>query len=131
MTSSRRRRRSPAPVARCVSSYHLTRRAEADLLDIFLFGLEQFGLAQAERYKLGLERGFTLLADNPKLGRTADAVAPGLRRHEHESHVILYEQAPDGVLIVALIRGRSIRRLKICRVTGLHPRCRSASLWLE
>lgn len=96
-----------------MSEFRLTLRAEADLLDIFLFGLETFGLAQAERYKLGLERCFALLADNPKLGRAADAVAPGLRRHEYESHVILYEQAPDGVLIVALVHGRSVRRLKI------------------
>lgn len=96
-----------------MSSYRLTRRAEDDLLDIFLFGLERFGLAQAERYKLGLERCFTILADNPKIDRLADTVAPGLRRHEHESHVVLYEEASDGVLIVALVHGRSVRRLTL------------------
>ena len=96
-----------------MSNYRLTVRAEDDLLDIFLFGLEQFGLMQAERYKAGFERCFTILADNPKLGRTANAVAPGLRRHEHESHIVLYEEAEDGVLIVALVHGRSVRRLKI------------------
>lgn len=100
-------------MAHCVSSYRLTKRAEDDLLDIFLFGLETFGLLQAERYKDGLEHCFQLLADNPKLGRTAETIGLGIRRHEHLSHVILYEEADGGVLIIALVHGRSVRRLKI------------------
>lgn len=93
--------------------YRLTRRAAGDLLDIFLFGLEQFGEAQARRYERELDKAFRMLAENPRLGRSADRIAPGLRRHECGSHVILYEEDANGILVVALVHGRSVERLKI------------------
>ena len=94
-------------------SYRLTRRAENDLLEAFLFGLDRFGEAQAQRYQLGFERCFGMLAENPGLGRPADLIAVGLRRHEHASHVVLYEPDAEGVLIVAVVHGRSIRALDL------------------
>ena len=94
-----------------MSRYFLTDRALADLHDIFLYGHEQFGEAQADRYAAGLDNAFGLLADNPRMGRKAEAIAPGVRRHEHGSHVILYEQLPDGIDILAVIHDRNVRRL--------------------
>ncbi|MFC5553344.1 type II toxin-antitoxin system RelE/ParE family toxin [Methylobacterium iners] len=96
-----------------MARYRLTRRAENDLLDIFLFGLEQFGDVQAQRYQAGFEECFRMLAENPLLGRSAHAIAPALRRHEHGSHVVLYEQDADGILIVAVLYGRSLRGLTV------------------
>ena len=96
-----------------MSSYALTKRAEADLFDIFLFGYEQFGSAQAETYAAELEHVFQLLADNPRMGREAEAIAPDVRRHEHGSHVILYEISPDGVVILAVVHTSSVKRLAL------------------
>lgn len=96
-----------------MSSYGLTQRAKDDLYDIFLFGYEQFGERQAEAYAAALEHVFQLLAENPRMGREAMAVAPGVRRHEHGSHVILYEEAPPGILILAVVHGSSVRRLTL------------------
>ncbi|WP_274533534.1 MULTISPECIES: hypothetical protein [unclassified Methylobacterium] len=47
------------------------------------------------------------------MGRPAHRLAEGVRRHEFESHVILYEEIPDGVLILALVHGRSVRGLAL------------------
>ena len=47
------------------------------------------------------------------MGRKADAIRPGVHRHEHASHVILYEVVTGGVLILAIIHGRSMRRLAL------------------
>jgi|SRR5262245_47897549 toxin ParE1/3/4 len=96
-----------------MNSYALTRRAETDLFDILLFGYEQFGTRQAEAYANELEHVFQLLADNPRMGREAQAIAPGVRRHEHASHIILYEIAPEGILILAVVHARSIKRLTL------------------
>lgn len=96
-----------------MASYRLTRRAESDLLDAFLFGLDQFGDAQAQRYQVGLERCFVMLAENPGLGRPADVIAAGLRRHEHASHVVLYDADAEGILIVAVVHRRSVRGLEL------------------
>nr|WP_256477690.1 type II toxin-antitoxin system RelE/ParE family toxin [Aurantimonas marianensis] len=91
----------------------MTERAEAEIFEIFLFGIEQFGTAQARRYKDELMHCFERLGDNPRMGRAANSLAPGVRRHEHRSHVILYEIERPGILILAVVHGRSLRRLKL------------------
>jgi toxin ParE1/3/4 len=47
------------------------------------------------------------------MGRLSDTIRPGLRRHEHGSHVVVYKEHPDQVLIVAVIHGRSVEGLKL------------------
>ena len=96
-----------------MSDYGLTKRAEADLFHIFLYGYEQFGSKQAEAYAAELEHVFQLLADNPRMGREAETIARGVRRHEHGSHIILYEEASGGVLILAIVHSRSVKRLAL------------------
>jgi toxin ParE1/3/4 len=96
-----------------VSEFALTKRAEADLFDVFLFGYEQFGEKQADAYAAELEKVFQLLADNPRMGREAERIARGVRRHEHGSHIILYEEAPYGVLILAIVHASSVKRLAL------------------
>lgn len=99
--------------ARRVGDYRLTLRAEADIFEIFLYGLEAFGPIQAGRYKDVLAHCLTMLAENPRMGRPAEAIAPGIRRHEHQSHVILYEIDGPDILVLAVVHGRSIRRLEL------------------
>lgn len=93
-----------------MAEYRLTGAAEDDLLDAFIYGFATFGRAQAEDYRRSMTRCFELLADNPRLGRQADDLAAGARRHEHGRHVIFYDEQPYGVLIIAIIHERSIRR---------------------
>lgn len=94
-----------------MSEYRLTQAAEDDLLEAFLHGFETFGRRQAEEYRASLIRCFALLAENPRLGRQADAFAAGARRHEHAQHVIFYDEQPYGVLIIGIVPARSIRHL--------------------
>ncbi len=95
-----------------MGEYRLTRGADDDLLEVFIYGLSRFGLRQAEEYRDGMIRCFMLLADNPRLGREADVFAPGARRHEHARHVVFYDEQPDGVLITGIVHERSLRRLR-------------------
>jgi toxin ParE1/3/4 len=92
--------------------YRLTKDADADLLTMFLYGFETFGVARADAFRMDMVRCFELLADNPRLGRSADEFAPGARRHEHARHVIFYDEQPDGVLITSIIHERSMPRLR-------------------
>ena len=80
------------------------------MLDAFVYGFETFGRVQAEDYRHSMAHCFELLADTPHLGRSADDFAPGARRHEHGRHVIFYDEQPYGVLIIAIVHERSIRR---------------------
>ncbi|AOF94001.1 plasmid stabilization system family protein (plasmid) [Sinorhizobium sp. RAC02] len=103
----------PRQGASCVTSYTLTERAEDDLLTLFLDGIEMFGLAQARRYKEELVRCFELIASRPQMGRLAPSIGEGVRRHAHQSHIILYEEAGETVLILAVVPARSVRLLKL------------------
>ncbi|AGA80700.1 type II toxin-antitoxin system RelE/ParE family toxin [Echinicola vietnamensis] len=47
--------------------YILTRQAEEDLIQIYLYGQEVFGPIQAEKYHESLERAFERIAKNPEM----------------------------------------------------------------
>lgn len=96
-----------------MAEFALTKRAEVDLYDLALFGLERFGERQVEAYLAELDHVFRLLANQPRMGRKAETIAPGVRRHEHRSHVILYEEATQGVRILAVVHAKSLRRLSL------------------
>ena len=95
-----------------MGEYRLTKEADTDLLRMFLYGFETFGLAQAEEYRDGILRCFELLAGNPRLGRKADEFAAGARRHEYARHIIFYDEQPGGVLIIGIVHERSVHRMR-------------------
>ena len=86
-----------------MGNYRLTSCAESDLAEIADYTIGNFGIEQARRYRDALETCFQTIADNPKLGREADKLAPKLRRHQHKSHVVFYLAEKKGVLIVRLL----------------------------
>jgi len=94
-----------------VSEYRLTRRADKDLLDIFVFGLETFGRLQALKYTDEFRHCFGLLAENPRMGRPFAPLGAGVRRHEHQSHIILYEITDFGIRVLGVVHKRNARRL--------------------
>ena len=70
-----------------MADVRLSSRAEIDLAGIADYTIETFGVEQARRYRDELETCFLNLAENPGLGRSAQRLAPGLRRFEYRSHV--------------------------------------------
>ena len=52
-----------------MSSYSLSKRADEDLQRIYLDSIRYFGVSQAAKYKLELDRCFEKLAELPRLGR--------------------------------------------------------------
>lgn len=58
-----------------MTEYRLTKAAEDDLLDAFIYGFETFGQARAKEYRQSMVHCFQLLADMPRMGRRADDFA--------------------------------------------------------
>jgi toxin ParE1/3/4 len=96
-----------------MSGYRVSKRAVAHLNDIYVHGVELFGRPRALAYQVEFEDCFAMLARHPYVGRTSPTIRPGLRRHEHGSHLILYRVEEDGVLIVAVLHARQVRGLKL------------------
>ena len=89
-----------------MADFRLSTRAAADLEGIARYTIETFGVEQARRYRDDLEACFRTLAENPRLGRSAERLRPGLRRFERRSHAVFYMQNEDGILIVRILHAR-------------------------
>jgi toxin ParE1/3/4 len=83
-----------------------TSRADEDIIDIYIYGVREFGVQQAERYHAGLVEAFQLLADHPYAMRERREFRPPVRLYFHESHVIVYRIMADHVLIIRVLYGR-------------------------
>ncbi len=51
-----------------MSGFFLSKDAEEDLQDIYIFSDENWGEKQAEKYIFDLYAAFELIGENPKLG---------------------------------------------------------------
>ena len=97
-----------------MADFRLSTRAAADLGGIARHTIETFGVEQAHRYRDDLEACFRTLAENPRLGSSAERLRPGLRRFEHRSHTVFYMQDEEEILIVRILHARmdALRRVR-------------------
>ena len=86
-----------------MADHRRSARAEADLAGIADYTIKTFGIEQARRYRAALEACFQTLAENPRLGRSAERLSQGLRRFEHWSHTVFYAEDEGGILIVRIL----------------------------
>lgn len=86
--------------------YRLSRRAEEDLIQIYVSGALAFGVRQAEHYQDGLEATFDLIARYPELARERHELRPPVRIHRYRSHVVIYLIEAGGPFIVRVRHGR-------------------------
>lgn len=85
-------------------AYRLSVKAEEDIIDIFRAGAEQFGIHQAERYHEKLERCFRFLADNPLAARERAEIAPAVRIHPTDAHLVVYRVEDNGDVFIIRVR---------------------------
>ena len=88
-------------------AYKLTRKAEDDIVEVYLEGYALFGEAQAEAYHEALGQVFEFLSDNPRAARERTEITPPVRCHPHSTHIIIYlVQDNDDVLILRVRHAR-------------------------
>ena len=89
-----------------MADYVLSGQADRDLIEIYTFSYQRFGEARADAYLLALEERFSILAEQPLLGRRIDHIREGYLRYEHASHSIFYTRRDDDILIVRVLHTR-------------------------
>ncbi|MCK6453216.1 MAG: type II toxin-antitoxin system RelE/ParE family toxin [Alphaproteobacteria bacterium] len=85
-----------------MADYVLSRKADDDLTDIYLFSYQTFGEQQADAYFLGLRDCLQALAGNPSQGRSAAHLLPGLLVHRHKRHFVFYMRETGGIFVVRI-----------------------------
>ena len=83
--------------------YKVSGKAESDLSKMYEYGIESFGLKQAQTYLFGIHDIFQVLSDNINLGRDASEFSFSLKRFSYKSHTIFYLATYIGILIVRLL----------------------------
>lgn len=83
-----------------MGAYKLSAECENDISEIYEYGIDQFGLIQAQEYMIGLHDLFKTLTDNSNIGRDASEYYPSLKRFVYKSHMIFYMQTESGIFIV-------------------------------
>ncbi|MCF6302500.1 MAG: type II toxin-antitoxin system RelE/ParE family toxin [Devosiaceae bacterium] len=71
-------------------AYRRSEKADEDIITIYVDGVRDFGVTQAEKYHAELEQLFELIADTPKLARERHELKPPVRIHPYKSHIIIY-----------------------------------------
>ncbi|MCC7267747.1 MAG: type II toxin-antitoxin system RelE/ParE family toxin [Caulobacteraceae bacterium] len=87
-------------------AYRLSRRADEDVVAIYVEGVREFGADQAETYYAGLVETFLFLAEFPKAARERTETRPPVRIHPYRSHIVVYVIEGDDIWILRVRHGR-------------------------
>jgi toxin ParE1/3/4 len=85
-------------------SFVLSKKAEQDILGIYLDGVNRFGANQAERYFDQLEDTFRFLSANPEAARERFEIMPPVRIHPFRSHIVVYVIEDSGDIFIIRVR---------------------------
>jgi toxin ParE1/3/4 len=86
-----------------VLKLNVTPRAESDLIGIWVYTCEEWGVDQADNYLDRLEVGMKRLIDHPSIGANYDHVFSGYRRLLIEHHAVFHRLLKSEVLVVRVL----------------------------
>lgn len=86
-----------------MSTYRLSRKADADVEALIRYGLRRFGAARTATYAQGLERRLHQIASTPQRYPRVDHIRPGYRRSVYRRHAIYYRVEDQGPVIVRIL----------------------------
>ena len=82
---------------------HKQAKAEEDLIDIWMYSFEQWGIVQADQYIDRLDNSIKTIAANPDIGTACDSVRRGYRQLHVKKHYIFYRYTVDTVFIIRVL----------------------------
>jgi toxin ParE1/3/4 len=83
--------------------YELSEETDNDLVEIFDYSIEKFGVDQAIRYLNSFEMLFENLCLNPRSARIRNEIRNGLRSVSHVSHIVINRIMPGCIRIVRIL----------------------------
>lgn len=85
-------------------TFHLTRKAKEDLLEIAIYTEETWGVKQRDIYLKQIDDTFHLIAKSPNKGRSCDYLKQGYYKYPIGKHLIFYRQfSPEEIQITRIL----------------------------
>lgn len=88
-----------------MKKYILSAEAAFELEEIYLDTFSGWGEAQADSYLHDLYHVFSLIGDNPNMGRLRNEIGKGIRSFPQGSHVIFFMEHENQIAIVRVLHG--------------------------
>jgi toxin ParE1/3/4 len=88
-----------------MTRYRVSKQAERDLDQIFLYWVERAGEAVADRLIDGIMDRFWLLGEHPDVGRPCEDIAEGVKCFPAGKYLIYYRRTRRGVDILHIFHG--------------------------
>jgi toxin ParE1/3/4 len=85
--------------------FHLSRKAERELDEIFVYWAMRAGLEVADKLIDSIEERFALLGDYPFVGRKRDDIAPGVYSFLAGKYLIYYRKKRGIIHILHIFHG--------------------------
>jgi toxin ParE1/3/4 len=86
-----------------MNQYLTSKRADADIKEIYIYTAKRFDLIQADKYLARLYTQFSVLGANPNIGKPITHTPGNYRCFEYESHIIFYKKRKKDVFVVRVL----------------------------
>ncbi len=94
-----------------MTSFKLSNEAKEDLIRIHHFGVEKFGMTQADKYFETFFEYFDLIANRPLTFESVEYIKPGYRRCVCGSDQIYFKIKNDTVEIMANVGNQDLKNI--------------------
>ena len=94
-----------------MTSFKLSNEAKEDLIRIHHFGVEKFGMTQADKYFETFFEYFDLIANRPLTFESVEYIKPGYRRCVCGSDQIYFKIKNDTVEIMAIVGNQDLKNI--------------------
>lgn len=94
-----------------MAKYRLSNEAKEDLIRIYLYGVEKFGMAQADKYFDSFFKYFDIIAQRPFSFESVDYIKKGYRRCVCGSDSIYYKINDNIVEIMAIVGRQDLNNI--------------------
>ncbi len=94
-----------------MADYRLSNAAKEDLIRIHHFGVEKFGVAQADKYFNTFFDYFEIIAERPYAFESVDYIKPGYKRCPCGSDTIYYRINDNMVEIMAIVGMQDLKNI--------------------
>jgi len=89
-------------------TYKVTRKAQADLVEMGRYTTKEWGVTQRNIYLKELDNCFSKISENPELGMVCDYITNDYRKFLQGSHLIFYKQNTKNIIEIIRVLHKSV-----------------------
>jgi toxin ParE1/3/4 len=82
---------------------HKHHQAEQDLLNIWLYTFENWGVNQADKHLDQIDNALKNIASNPYIGVNIDKIREGYKKYQINEHILFYTVTESTINVIRIL----------------------------